>query len=145
MKNFILGILAGAAAVGLCALGWILHGSVGGTSEPSQAPAAASVANAAPANPPFHPPPTPPPSIPLVSMSDFQRLRAARDAVFQANPDLADEYKKIISEMQTQQTELDAAMIKADPKVASIVAKLVALRQRNSARLAPASPTSGSR
>jgi hypothetical protein len=66
-------------------------------------------------------------------MSDFQRLRAARDAAFQAHPDLAAEYKDIIATMQKEQTELDAAMIKADPKAAPIVAKLVALRQRNGA------------
>jgi len=73
-------------------------------------------------------------------MNDWQRLRAARDAALQANPDLAAEYKEIIQEMQMQQNELDVAMIKADPKVASIVAKLVELRQRNGAHPPPATP-----
>jgi hypothetical protein len=42
--------------------------------------------------------------------------------------------------MQTEQDDLDAAMIKADPKVAPIVAKLVALRQRNEVHVPPPIP-----
>ena len=50
--------------------------------------------------------------------------------MLQANPDLAAEYKQIIDDMQAEQAKFDAAIIKVDPKAASIVAKLVAMRQR---------------
>ena len=90
---------------------------------------------AAPGNPAASPP-----HPAFVSPNEFQQFRAARDAVLQANPDLAAEYKDIIHAMQDEQSKLDAAMIKADPKVAPIVAKLVALRQHNAAP-APAAAT----
>jgi hypothetical protein len=37
-----------------------------------------------------------------------------------------------MSQMDQQQKDLDAAMIKADPKVAPVVTKLAELRKRNS-------------
>jgi hypothetical protein len=58
----------------------------------------------------------------------------------QNNPDLAAEYKSLLAEMDEQQKALDAAMIKADPKVAPIVAKLQELRKKNSVK--PASTAS---
>lgn len=88
----------------------------------------APVASATPGNSAPNIPQIPPPS-PLISPEEFQRLRAAREAALQANPDLAAEQGKINSEMQAQLAKLDAAAIKADPKVAPIMAKLAALRQ----------------
>jgi hypothetical protein len=61
--------------------------------------------------------------------SDVQQLQTVREATLQANPDLAAEYKGIVDEMQAQQAKIEAAMVKADPKVAPIVAKLAAMRQ----------------
>ena len=62
----------------------------------------------------------------------MQELRSVRDTTLQNNPDLASEYKSLLAEMDQQQKDLDAAMIKADPKVAPVVAKLEELRKRNS-------------
>jgi len=77
----------------------------------------------------------------MVTPGEWQQLRVTREAVLRTNPDLAAEYKQIMDEMQTQQTKLDAAIIKADPKAAPIVAKLVSLRQRNEAAAAAATPS----
>jgi len=56
-------------------------------------------------------------------MSDFQRLRAARDAVFQANPGLQAKNAKLIEEMRALQDKIDAAMIKADPTIAPLLSR----------------------
>ena len=53
-----------------------------------------------------------------------QELRAARKAAMDANPDLAAEQKAL-------QDKINAAMIKADPKVAPIIAKLEAAHQHH--------------
>jgi len=128
MKKALWGLGIAIVGLGLFGLGWISHGEVGkALTAPSAAPPIASMA---PSNPGANPPSQAAPAR-FISQSDFQQLRAARNAVMQANPDLAVEYKEIINEMQAQQTKLDAAMIKADPKVAAIIAKLVELRQRN--------------
>ena len=71
--------------------------------------------------------------------SEWQELRSTRDTTLQSNPDLAAEYKSLLAEMDQQQKDLDAAMIKADPKVAPIVAKLEQLRKKNSVNRSPAS------
>ncbi len=77
------------------------------------------------------PRPAPPPTnMPLPS--EWQELRAVRDITLQKRPDLAAEYKSLLAEMDDQQKRLDEAMIKADPKVAPIVAKLEQLRKKNS-------------
>jgi len=52
-----------------------------------------------------------------------EELKAARQAAFQANPDLLDQMKAV-------QDKINAAMIKADPKVAPIIAKQEAARQQ---------------
>jgi hypothetical protein len=67
----------------------------------------------------------------LVSPGEWEHLRSARDSALQANPDLAAEYKEILAAMDAQQKKIDADMIKVDPKVAPIVAKLVVLREMN--------------
>jgi len=129
MKKALWGLGIVVVGAGLFGLGWISHGGVG------QAPATSNdVPVASASTSPNNPPPNPPPSTAntsFISQSDFQKLRAARDAVLQANPDLAAEYKQIIKAMDEEQKELDAAMIKADPKVAPLVAKLIALREHN--------------
>ena len=116
--------------LGLFGLGWISHGGASKAPASPSSSGTTSVAATTPSSPGAHAP-TPAPLAPLVSPGEFQQLHAARDAVMQANPDLAAEYKAIIGEMQAQQVKLDADMIKVDPKVAPIVAKLVELRQRN--------------
>ena len=81
-----------------------------------------------------YPPPTPSAQDPrAVSPSEWGHLRDARDAAMKANPDLAAEYKELLKEMKAQQAKFDAAMIAADPKVAPIVTKFLAMRDRSMA------------
>jgi len=120
-------VVAGAAIFGL---GWLSH------SGPDKTAAAAASPHVAVGNP--YPNTPPPPDPRVVTQDEWQQLRAVRDATLQANPDLAAEYKQLVAEMQAQQAKFDAAMIKADPKVAPLVAKLVALRERSMAHMAQA-------
>jgi hypothetical protein len=129
MKKAFLGIVLVLIGASLFALGWISH-SVADKGTGSHSSSDAATIGTATTNPDKKPL-TPPPHPSLVSPIEWQRLRTARAAALQANPDLAAEYKQIIDDMQTEETKFDAAMIKADPKVAPIVAKLAALRQRN--------------
>jgi CHASE3 domain sensor protein len=82
---------------------------------------------------PFHPPP----SSNFLAVNEWQELRSVRETTLKNNPDLAAEYKALLAEMDEQQKDLEAAMIKADPKVAPIVAKLEALRKHNSVSYQP--------
>jgi hypothetical protein len=141
MKKVFLGLGLVVIGAGLFGLGWISHGEAGNASTPNPS-GNAPVTSAALGNPAANTPAQAPHPAAFVSPSEFQQLRAARDAVLQANPDLAGEYKQIITDMQAQQDKFDAAMIKADPKVAPIVAKLVALRQINSAHVSSGAPAS---
>jgi hypothetical protein len=83
---------------------------------------------AAPAMAHLYPPPLHTPSV-----ADWQKMRSVRDLTFEKNPDLAAEYKSLLAEIEQQQNSLDDAMIAVDPQVAPIVAKLKALRHRNTA------------
>ena len=60
----------------------------------------------------------------ILTPEDRQELMAARQEAMQANPDLADQMKAL-------QQKINAAMIKADPKVAPIIAKVEAARQNH--------------
>jgi len=131
--------LVGAFAV-VFALGWISHAEFGKACVHKPNSGGAPVASMSPGNPAAnthaqvqHPL--------MISPGELQQLRVAREAVLRTNPDLAAEYKQIMDEMQAQQTKVDAAIIKADPKAAPIVAKLVVLRQRNEAAAAAATPS----
>jgi hypothetical protein len=116
-------------------LGWLIWGRPG-TTPPKYVPVAHSPATNA--VPPLPARPTPTASnLPLPS--GWQKLRSVRDTTLQNNPDLAAEYKSLLGEMDQQQKDLDAAMIKADPKVAPIVAKLAELRKKNSVNHSTAS------
>jgi hypothetical protein len=77
---------------------------------------------------PFAPPQSPS----FLAFNEWKELCSVRETTLKNNPDLAAEYKALLAEMDEQQKKLDAAMIKADPKVASIVAKLEAMRKHNS-------------
>jgi len=116
---------------GLFGLGWVSHGTSGNPKVSSPSAANSAVSSAKPGSPATTQPQAAPRA--LLSRSEFEQFRAARDSALQANPDLAAEYKQILADMQAQQAKLDAAMVKADPKAAPIVAKLVALRQINGA------------
>ena len=55
-----------------------------------------------------------------------EELRQAHDAAMQADPALDAEGKDLKEKMNAYRKKVDAAMIKADPKVAPIIAKLEA-------------------
>jgi len=121
---------------GVFALVWFSHHKAGQVSSSTSSNIPHPVNTAA-----NHPPTQAPPSDPhLVTEKDWEQLRAARLTALQTNPDLAAEYKHLMDEMKAQQAKFDAAMIKADPKVAPLVAKLVALRDRTMARNSTATP-----
>jgi hypothetical protein len=64
-------------------------------------------------------------------VSDWQEYHQTRDQTLRQNPDLSAKYKTLLSDISKQEENLDAAMIKSDPTVAPILAKLAALRERN--------------
>lgn len=78
--------------------------------------------NAAPQGPP---PGEGPPGGGLTP-DERQELKSAHDAALQANPDLAAQEKQLREEMDALHKQIDAAMIKADPNVAPIIAKMQA-------------------
>jgi hypothetical protein len=142
MKRVLWGLVIVVIVVGagLFGLGWMSHGVVGKIPAGSPVLAGAPVTHVAPGNPA--------PNITrefshtlLVSPGEIQRLRADRETVLQANPDLAAEYQQIISGLQAMQSQMDTDAIKADPKVAAIIAKLNALHQHNG--IHPPSPVPG--
>jgi len=135
MKNAWIIVVALVVGAGLFWLGRISHGGDGSTAKitssapPSPLPGSTGTpANSTSTNATAqHPPPA------LMSPGDWQKLRSTRDQVLQSNPDLQAEYKQILKKMDAQQASLDDAMIKADPAVKPVVAKLVELRQKNGA------------
>ena len=79
-----------------------------------------------------HAPATPYSAMPHFPVAnDWQKYHAAREKALQENPDLAAEYKELLGEVADQQAKVDAAMIKADPKVVPIIAKLAEIRKHN--------------
>jgi hypothetical protein len=108
-------------------LGWFIWGREGVVTKP-----AAIVQATTPTSPTTPAPQPTPPVSNLPLPSEWQELRSVRNTTLQNNPDLAAEYKSLMSQMDQQQKDLDAAMIKADPKVAPVVTKLAELRKRNS-------------
>jgi hypothetical protein len=75
----------------------------------------------------------------------WDKYALARHNVLQQNPELAAENKELLAEMTAQQQKLEAAIIRADPQTASILAKYHAMRERrmammNSTMPAPVTP-----
>jgi hypothetical protein len=141
MKKVLVVLLFVAVGAGLFALGWVCRG---GNEHPASAssPAVNTASNIhASANPwgsANAPGASQPPSA-FITQSDYQKLKAAREATMQTNPELQAEYKEILSDLDAQQSKLETAMIKADPKVAPIIAKLKQMRQMSLAHSAPPS------
>ena len=91
-------------------------------------------------------PPSPPPPGGghhggMLTDEERQELHAAHDAALQADPDLAAEGKDLQAKMQAYHQKLDAAMIKADPKVEPIITKMEAAHPHRDGPDAP--PPSG--
>jgi len=78
-----------------------------------------------------------------LTSDEWQQLKSAHDAALQANPDLAAQEKQLKEEMEALHKKLDAAMIKADPKVAPILAKLEAAHQHHGDQDGPPPPPPG--
>jgi hypothetical protein len=134
MKTFVAVVITFCLAL---VLGWLIWGRHSTPGIPAKfTPIAHSPATNAIPPLPVRPSPPPPSNLPLPS--EWQELRSARDTTLQNNPELADEYKSLLAEMDQQEKDLDAAMIKADPKVAPIVAKLEQMRKKNTVKSPPA-------
>ena len=134
MKTFVVIVTTFAVAL---ALGWFLGGRQSHvTPVPATFPPVAHAPVTSTIPPVPSPASSPPSNLPLPS--EWQELRAVRNITFQNNPALAAEYKSLLAEMDDQQKRLDEAMIKVDPKVAPIVAKLEQLRKKNSVTHSPA-------
>jgi hypothetical protein len=67
-------------------------------------------------------------SRPTITPEEWQELRAAHAAALKANPDVVAENKKLLERMSALEQKLNAAMVKADPSVAPIIAKFEANR-----------------
>jgi hypothetical protein len=67
------------------------------------------------------------------------KWQQSRQLALEANPSLRGQYKEILTEMDAQKVKSDAAMLKADPKLAPVLAKLKALRTRNGGAIAASS------
>jgi len=106
MKNLLLALTLGA-----CLTGSALAQTASGTSTPSGSP------------PPHHDgPPGGGHGMGGLTPEEHQKLHAAQQAAFAANPDLKDEQEAL-------QKKIDAATLKADPSVAPILAKIDAFRK----------------
>ena len=132
MKKIVLPVLSVAILIGAVFAGGVFYGS-----RHPAAPQPVAVTPTSQPNTPTVSHPAPPP--PLMASNDFQKYRVARQEALQTNPALQDNYKDILKSMDAQQTKLDAAMIKANPDLAPVIAKLVALRKQHSTHIAPSS------
>jgi len=117
------------------ALGWFIWG------RPTAVPALAIAPHPVEATPSSSQSPRPlPPASNLPLPSEWQELRSVREKTLQQNPELAAEYKSLMAELDQQQRDLDAAMIKIDPRVAPVIAKLAEIRKQNSVSRSASTP-----
>jgi hypothetical protein len=91
------------------------------------------------------PPGAPPPGPPgghhgILSDTEKQELHAAHDAAYQADSSLATEESDLKAKMEAFHEKVNAAMVKADPKVAPILAKLDAAHHHGGGPQGPPPP-----
>ena len=79
-----------------------------------------------------------PPIIGAPTARQWQEYQTTREKTLRENPDLAAEYQGLLAEVKKHQADIEAAMVKSDPKVAPIVAKLALIRERNMTQAVPA-------
>jgi hypothetical protein len=132
MKRGLLLIVVLGGVASLIWAGVERYGFYKGTANPSTA-AAISKPSVPPANPPA--------LSPLVAVAEWQRYHNARQGALQANPALQSEYQDILQKMDAQQAADFAAIVKVNPKVAPVVAKLVALRAQHGTPITPPHPS----
>lgn len=126
MKNISV-ILIVLLVVGCVAWGlWSRYAPAPNAVSPSVASAPSATAPAAnpAANPAIH---TAPPPV-FTQVREWRQYRDVREKTLADNPDLAAEYQSLRHQLEQQEKDLDAAMVKADPQVAPIVARLEAIR-----------------
>jgi hypothetical protein len=125
MKKAFWGPVIGGSAAGLFALGWFCN-------EYEKAQSVKSMRSTAAMESLTHSQPKPifPPGS-LITAGDSQHLFEVRQAALHDNPDLVAEYDQILKDLQAEEVKVDAEMVKVDPKVAPILAKLKILRQHS--------------
>ena len=62
---------------------------------------------------------------------DWREYHTAREQAMHDNPELAAEYQALRAEIDKTQDDLNAAMIKADPTIAPVLAKVALLRKHS--------------
>ena len=60
----------------------------------------------------------------MLSFADWQKIRAARAAALQANPDLVSAQTALKVKKEALDAKVDAALVKADPSLAELVGKM---------------------
>jgi hypothetical protein len=75
----------------------------------------------------------------LPKVSEWQEFHSDRESALKNNPKLASEYKRLMADLGQQQKGLETAMLKTDPKLVPMLAKLEALRLHNSGTVGAAS------
>lgn len=60
----------------------------------------------------------------VLSFADWQKIRAARAAALQANPDLVSAQKALKDKKEALDAKVDAALVKADPGLAGLVDRM---------------------
>jgi hypothetical protein len=58
-----------------------------------------------------------------LTREEREKLHAAHDAALKANPDLDAEGKDLMAKMEAHEKNVEAAMVKADPSIAPLLAK----------------------
>ena len=116
-------------AIAACAVGfgiWTTHKESSKTALANSSSNPATGVGVKPASPP-------PTSSTSIKPGDWQEFHSDRETALKADPELASEYKALLTEMDKQQKDLESAMIKADPKVAPVIAKLELMRKPGAA------------
>ena len=75
-----------------------------------------------------------------ITPDELMELHTARSAAINAHPELIAENQKLMDKMHALNDKIDAAMIKIDPGVAPIIAKVEANRNRQPLRMRPPTP-----
>ena len=77
----------------------------------------------------------------MFTSEELQELHAARSAAINAHPDLIADMEKLMGRMRALNDKIDAAMIKADPGIVPILAKVEANRNRQPPGVHPTPPS----
>ncbi len=76
-----------------------------------------------------------------ITPEEWQELRGARAVALRTNPNLIAENKKLMDRMRAFEDKVDAAMVKANPTIAPLIAKFEAGRQQRPGMSGSSTPT----